>query len=82
MDAKLTLKLNKSIIEQSKIYAAKQNRSLSSVIESLLGAVLINEETNENEITPFVRSMAAEKSLPADDGNLDEYFEYMLKKHQ
>ncbi|MEL1245297.1 DUF6364 family protein [Flavobacterium sp. DGU11] len=80
--SKLTLNIDESLIAKAKVYAAKQNRSLSSVIESLLGAVLTKERIPSNDITPFVRSMATERSLPADEGKTDEYFEYMLRKHQ
>ena len=82
MDTKLTLKLNRDIIEEAKKYASKQNRSLSSMIESLLQVVLTKDETDfkDFEITPFVRSMASETSL-SPDIDTDEYFEYMLKKH-
>ncbi|KGO84930.1 hypothetical protein Q765_19065 [Flavobacterium rivuli WB 3.3-2 = DSM 21788] len=82
MDTKLTLKLNKDIIQKAKEHASSQNRSLSSMIESLLQVILKEDNTNlkDLEITPFVRSMASETSLPA-NSNTDDYFEYMLKKH-
>jgi hypothetical protein len=81
MDSKLTLKLNKDIIEKAKKYASGQKRSLSSMIESLLQIVLTKDEAgNDFEITPFVRSMASETSL-SPDSDTDEYFEYIIKKH-
>lgn len=81
MDSKLTLKLNKDIIEKAKKYASGQNRSLSSMIESLLQIVLTKDEAgNDFEITPFVRSMASETSL-SPDSDTEEYFEYIIKKH-
>lgn len=82
MDTKLTLKLNKDIIQKAKEHASGQNRSLSSMIESLLQMIL-NEDSadlKDLEITPFVRSMASESSLPV-NSDTDEYFEHMLKKH-
>ena len=43
MDAKLTLKLDKDVIDRAKEYASSQNRSLSRLIESYLKS-LINKE--------------------------------------
>jgi hypothetical protein len=82
MDTKLTLKLNKDIIEKAKEHASGQNRSLSSMIESLLQVVLIKDgaDFKDLEITPFVRSMASDTSL-SPNIDTDEYFEYMIKKH-
>ena len=83
MDTKLTLKINKNTIEEAKKYAADQNRSLSSIIESFLQAITVKNKSvsQDYEITPFVRSMIPEQSLPQDIDET-EYFEYLLKKHQ
>ncbi|MHA3789290.1 DUF6364 family protein [Flavobacterium hauense] len=83
MDTKLTLKLDKDIIEKAKVYASTTNRSLSSIVESYFQSLTSEKKTesDEFEITAFVRSMASEKSLPTD---LDEkeYFDYLSQKHQ
>lgn len=83
MDTKLTLKLDKDIIEKAKSYASQTNRSLSSIVESYFQSLTSDkkEAAKDFEITAFVRSMASEKSLPVD---LDEkeYFDYLSQKHQ
>ncbi len=56
MDTKLTLKLNKSIIERAKQYAKGRNISLSKMIENYLQAVT-NERENEVEVSPLVESL-------------------------
>jgi len=69
MDTKLTLKLDKFVIEQAKEYASSQKRSLSRIIESYLKS-LINRDKNEDEsdieISPFVKSMSTGTKIPAD----------------
>ncbi|MEN8157004.1 MAG: DUF6364 family protein, partial [Bacteroidota bacterium] len=40
MDAKLTLKLDKYVIEKAKEYAASHKRSLSRMIESYLKSIV------------------------------------------
>lgn len=45
MDAKLALKLEKTVIEKAKIYAAEQKISLSFIVENYLKAVTSMEKT-------------------------------------
>lgn len=68
MDSKLTLKLDKAVIEQAKQYAKEQQTSLSRLIENYL-AVLTNlkKGTAEDiEISPFVKSISGAIKLPED----------------
>jgi plasmid stability protein len=73
MDAKLTLKLDKNVIEKAKIYAAKHKYSLSFMVENYLKAVTSMEKTETNEeikISDFV------KSIGIDGVNLPDDFDY------
>ena len=65
MDAKLTLKLDQQVIEKAKKYASQRKLSLSKMIENYLDSVT-GENTEEIEITPFVKSLSSSTSLPAD----------------
>jgi len=69
MDTKLTLKLDKFVIEQAKEYASSHKRSLSRIIESYLRS-LINRDKSDNEsdfeISSFVKSMSTGINIPAD----------------
>ena len=56
MDTKLTLKLDRSIIEQAKTYAKKKNTSLSQLIESYLGLLVDPKESKE--VTPLVKGLS------------------------
>ena len=67
MDSKLTLKLDKTVIEQAKEYAKEQQTSLSRLIENYLSVLTAKEKKgDEFEISPFVKSIATGKSLPSD----------------
>ena len=68
MNTKLTLTIDKSVIEQAKIYASKQGRSLSSMIENYLKAVTKNEGKidNKEELSPLVKSLTGSIKLPKD----------------
>lgn len=84
MDSKLTLKLDENVIERAKKYAAEKKLSLSRLIENYLDA-LTNDELNNLEISPFVKSIATGKQLPneADKDRLkDDYIDYLDRKYR
>ncbi len=71
MNTKLTLTIDKSVIEQAKIYAEKQGRSLSAVVENYLKAVTKKEDktVSQEEFSPIVKSLMMNRpkiNLPGD----------------
>ncbi|MCB0735966.1 MAG: hypothetical protein KDC92_00540 [Bacteroidetes bacterium] len=83
MDAKLTLKLDKNVIEKAKDYAASQKRSLSRLIEAYLKSLVEKEvEQNELEISPFIKSLQSGSGVPVDVDSKKEYREHLDKKHK
>ncbi len=57
MNTKLTLTIDRSVIQDAKKYAQKNRRSLSDLVENYF-KILVNEEpTDQEELTPLVRSM-------------------------
>ena len=85
MDTKLTLKLDKFVIEQAKEYASLHKRSLSRIIESYLKS-LINRDKNEDEsdieISPFVKSISTGIEIPADLDYKSEMLKHLEDKHK
>ena len=85
MDTKLTLKLDKFVIEQAKEYASAHKRSLSRIIESYLKS-LINRDKNEDEsdieISPFVKSIHSGIEIPADLDYKSEMLKHLEDKHK
>ena len=86
MDTKLTLKLDKVVIERAKEYASSNNRSLSRIIESFLHSLTINEDSVNNksdiQISPFVKSMSSGVQLPADLDYKKDYSNYLTEKYK
>lgn len=84
MDSKLTLKLNENVIERAKTYASNKKVSLSRLIENYLDSIT-REQSDDFEISPFVKSISSGKSVPAD---LDwktlrnDYMNDLDKKHR
>lgn len=56
MNTKLTLNLDRRIIENAKDYAKSQKTSLSQLIENYLHA-LIRKEEKDAKVSPLVRSL-------------------------
>ena len=85
MDAKLTLKLDKHVIDRAKSYASSQKRSLSRLIESYLKSLVDTDKTEIKdtiEISPFVKSLQTGVKIPADYDYKKAYGEYLAEKHR
>jgi len=80
MDAKLTLVLDKQVIEKAKSYAAAKKTSLSKLIESYLASVTAEERTKE-DISPLVKSLSGVIIIPQDFDYKDEYASHLAKKY-
>lgn len=81
MDKKLTLSLDESVIENAKLFAKKNNISLSKLIEGYLKSIVDNKTKNV-EITPLVESLSGVVQLPEGFDIRDEYTKYLIEKHR
>jgi len=65
MNTKLTLTIEKEIIERAKNYAKEKNRSLSNIIENYL-KTLTKEEPKQksNKLSPIVESLKGSFKMP------------------
>jgi hypothetical protein len=83
MDTKLTLKLDKSIIERAKIYASDQKVSLSNLVENYLNSLTTNlPSQKEITISPFVKSLTNGPTVPADYDYKKDYQDYLEEKYR
>ncbi|MDB4583593.1 DUF6364 family protein [Draconibacterium sp.] len=81
MNTKLTLNLDKTIIERAKVYAKSNKISLSRLIESYL-ASLIQNRKDDIEITPLVESLSGVIEI---DNNYDyksDYADFLIEKYK
>ncbi|MGB3605808.1 MAG: DUF6364 family protein [Psychroserpens sp.] len=81
MDKKLTLSLDKAIIESAKNYAKSNNISLSKLIESYL-TTLTKRKRNSTQITPLVESLSGVINLDEDFDVKDAYTDYLIEKYK
>jgi len=82
MESKLTLKLNKDIIEKAREYAQQHKISLSRMVEAYFSALTSEEKSEENEITPLVKSLSGIIKIPADFDYKSYIAEQAEKKHK
>lgn len=77
MNTKLTLNLNKSVIESAKEYAKEKSISLSKLIESYLNS-LTKKDSRKVNVSPLVESLTG--IITAQPEN-DDYYDYLRKKY-
>lgn len=79
MNTKLTLNLDKSIIEQAKIYAKTHHVSLSNIVENYLES-LTRSSKKETKISSLVKSLTGVIPNQTLDEK-EEYKNYLSKKY-
>ncbi|RJP33800.1 MAG: hypothetical protein C4527_03745 [Candidatus Omnitrophota bacterium] len=83
MDAKLTLKLNKEIIEQAKHYAQEKQCSLSWLVESYFRFLIERKQSSSiPEISSTVKELSGIIQLDDNEKIRDDYTNYLLQKYQ
>ena len=79
MTTKLTLTVEKSVIERAKFYAKSTGRSLSEIIENYLET--ITRDSNETELSPKLKKIVGVVNLPKDFDEETELRSAMENKH-
>ncbi len=82
MNTKLTLSLDKEIIEKAKLYARKKNSSLSALIENYLVSVTNDRTAHENDITPLVKSLSGVLKPDEKTSYKKGYSDYLAGKYK
>ena len=80
MTTKLTLTVEKDVIERAKSYAKRTGRSLSDLIEKYLENIT-QEEKREKELSPRLKKIVGAVKLPKNFNEEKELRAYFEKKH-
>ncbi|RTE55316.1 hypothetical protein EHW67_01745 [Arenibacter aquaticus] len=82
MNTKLTLTIEREIIERAKKYAKEKNRSLSDIIENYL-KILTKEEQNHKskKLNPVVESLKGSFKMPKNMDYKKELKDRLEKKY-
>lgn len=81
MNTKLTIRLDKGVIDRAKKYARSHKISLSRIIESYLDSIT-QKRSKEIKITPLVKSLSGVIDLTADFDYKKDYSDYLRKKYK
>jgi len=80
MTTKLTLTVEKTVIQKAKSYAKHTGRSLSELVENYL-ETLTEENSSKEGLSPRLQKIAGAIKLPADFDEKKELREYYENKH-
>ncbi len=78
MTTKLTLTLEREVIERAKIFARNSGRSLSGLIEEYLD--IITRDTNKEQLSPKLRQLLGAVKLPEGFDDKEEQRSYLEQK--
>ena len=81
MKTKLTLKLQKEVIDQAKIYARKHQVSLSLLVENYFKFLAGKKQQTEFELSPAVKELSGIIDLPENFDLTEEYTDYLNEKY-
>lgn len=81
MNTKLTLTIEKSVIEKAKDYAKKSGRSLSDLIESYLQRLISESELGEETVPEEFKDLFGSVNLPSDLDDKTAIRKIMSEKH-
>ncbi|RKY46631.1 MAG: antitoxin [Candidatus Neomarinimicrobiota bacterium] len=76
MNAKLTLRMDKKLIEVAKAYSKKTGKSISRIVADLFEVVKTEKLPEENQVTPTVSSLRGVlKGAKVDEADYRKYLE-------
>lgn len=81
MNAKLTLSLDRDIIEQAKEFARSQHKSLSKLIEGYLRQVAQSDKSSK-QVTPLVAKLSGVIDARKLGDHKSEYADFLTDKYR
>jgi len=81
MNTKLTLTIERTVIDKAKIYAKRKGHSLSDIIENYLKVITKDGTKSEIELTPIVKSLRGSFKAPSDFDYRKELAKSLSKKY-
>lgn len=82
MDTKLTLKLDKTVIDQAKDYASHKQQSLSALVEQYFRFLVgQHQEPGMPDISPTVQQLSGILPPVDDEAVREEYTDFLMRKY-
>jgi hypothetical protein len=80
METKLTLKLDKTVIQSAKQYAHHRNRSLSKLVEDYFRNLVASDTQQKSHFSPLVEELSG--VISEKDLNNLSYTDYLEAKYE
>ena len=77
----MTLNIDKDIARRAKVYAKKEGRSLSDLVENYLKLLTKNSAIDDSEFSPRVKALLGSVILPKDFDYKKELADALVKKY-
>ena len=81
MNTKLTLNVNKDIVEQAKKYAQMNKQSVSALVQNYLTFITEDKSLDNIEISPTVKELAGIITIDDLYDIKEEYRKHILEKY-
>lgn len=81
MDTKLTLKLDKYVIDEAKRYAKKRNISLSRIVETYFKS-LLEKKKSKQDYSSLVKELSGVIHLDEGFDSREDYTNYLNEKYK
>lgn len=81
MGYKLTLNIDKKVSEQAKIYARKQGRSLSDLVENYFKSITSEQDEKDFPVSSKIKSLRGVLKVPEDYDYKEELTNELAKKY-
>lgn len=83
MDTKLTLKLDETVIRKAKVFAQREHKSLSHLVENYFKVITAKKkETEKEDVSPLVKSLSGVIKLKEGEDVKEEYTNYLTGKYR
>jgi hypothetical protein len=82
MYTKLTLNIEQNVVENAKIYAKNQKRSVSKLVEEYLASISLNKGANEfNSLGPITKELVGIIKIKRDVNYKDILTDALMEKY-
>lgn len=81
MKSKLTLTIEQSTVKKAKEYASDKGRSLSDIIENYLKILTAQEQAEDSELSPNLKSLKGSFKAPREFDYKTELMDSLSKKY-
>jgi hypothetical protein len=81
MTTKLTILVDEEVIDDAKVYAKKQGRSISKIVEEYLKSITAPKKEDEKKLAPIIKSLWGSVKINDSDKYSELLKDALIEKH-